>query len=93
MSAKLLSDMETLVKDVKGSRENFSKENAALDQVLKKVRDQKKPKPLNALSGIEDLTEAIKSHRLRCELERAFYFHVQHELVKERLGEVGSFEE
>jgi len=34
----------------------------------------------------KDLTDALKSHRLRCEIERAFYFHVTHELLKQRFG-------
>ena len=37
--------------------------------------------------GPKDLTEALKSHRLRCEIERAFFFHVFYELLRERFGD------
>lgn len=35
------------------------------------------------------MTEALQGHRLRCEVERVFFFHVFYELLRARFGEQG----
>ena len=88
-SMKILADLDSLVKNVKDSREQFTKDSAQLDQQLKAIKsnqDREIAEAHKATLPPQDLTEALKSHRLRCEVERAFYFHVTYELLKQRFG-------
>lgn len=80
-STELLTGLDKLAKDLTQTRENLTQENASLEKLAKKIIVKKQPKPTE---DVVDLTEMLKSHRLRCEIERSFFFHVNVELLRSR---------
>lgn len=88
-NSRLLAEIDALVKNVRNTREGLAKDNTTLEQSAKAIKamiSQRKNDNPNHQSP-KDLTEALKSHRLRCEIERTFFFHVFYELLRERFGD------
>lgn len=78
--------MDNLIKDMKATRESFTRDNSALDESLKiiKVQQEKNFKEPQKPLIPKDLSEALIGHRLRCDIERAFYFHVTYKLLQSK---------
>ncbi len=82
--------MDALVRDVKAARESWHRENEALDSQLKavKLQSEKEYSEAQRPRVPREVSEALRGHRLRCEIERAFFFHVTYELLKIRVPEM-----
>jgi hypothetical protein len=85
----LLAEMDALTKEVRGAREALVRDNSSLEQAAKAAKALPKKAEPQPLVAPKDLSQTLQSHRLRCEIERAFFFHVTYELLRDRFGDHG----
>lgn len=63
------------------------RENSVIDMNLKNLKSQSELVKIDTSSSKKDLTDLLKSHKLRCEIERAFFFHVFFEILKKHFSD------
>lgn len=96
--AQLKGEMEKLANDMRQFNEKLQKTvkevhltNADLENMVSNKRVANNPK--QADPNLVDISDALKGYKIRSEIERAFFFHLFYEILRQQFGLVGSQKE
>ncbi|CDW89276.1 UNKNOWN [Stylonychia lemnae] len=87
---QLLNQMDQLLTDMRGLNESIQTQNKKAKTAKQNLKKNGQTDQKDDESGIVDITEALRSYKLRSEIERAFFFHLFYEILRQQFGLKGT---